>query len=129
MFLLYKYFIFFMKNLQTVFNEIEELKKEQKTLKASFRDALSHSASYQELVEAAKKARESKLTAESEIARDFGPEFNRLEEIKNQLNELNVQLSDIAVSNIMKGERIEVYGPNQTEYEPLMQVKFKRKKD
>ena len=118
-----------MKNLQTVFNEIEELKKEQKTLKASFRDALSHSASYQELVEAAKKARESKLTAESEIARDFGPEFNRLEEIKNQLNELNVQLSDIAVSNIMKGERIEVYGPNQTEYEPLMQVKFKRKKD
>ena len=118
-----------MKNLQELFNELDGLKKEQKELKASFRDALGHSAEYQESLEKVKQVKAAKATTEDKVRGDFGPEFNRLDEIKNQMAELNMMISDIALNRIMKGERVEVYGPHETQYEPSLSVKFKRKKD
>lgn len=116
-----------MKNPQEVFNKIEDLKQEAKMLRSSFRDALTHSKELQEISESAKKLREAKKTAEDAVKADFGPEVNRLVEIKNEIGELNVQLSDIALSNIMKGELVEVVGKHEEQYEPVLTVKFKRK--
>ena len=116
-----------MKNPQEIFNKISELKQEQKILRSSFRDAMTHSRELQELTEKAKEVRAAKKTQEDTIKKDFGPEINKLEEIKNELGELNVQLSDIALSNIMKGELVEIVGQHEEQYEPVLSVKFKRK--
>lgn len=118
-----------MRNLQELFNELDSLKREQRELKSSFRDALASSAEYQEAVENVKKVKAAKGTIEDKVRGDFGPEFNKLEEIKNQIAELSVMMSDVALSRIMKGERVEVFGPYEAQYEPLLSVKFRKKKE
>ena len=49
-----------MANMQEVFNRIQETKKEQKELKAMYRDALNNSGAYQRSLEELKKLREEK---------------------------------------------------------------------
>ncbi len=111
---------------QTVFARITSLKREQKELKTAYRDALGHDKHYQEAYEASKLAREKKITAESKVRGDFGPEFDRIEELKHSISDDEMMLSDIAFASMVKGEKIELYDENEAQYEPVMSVKFKK---
>jgi len=111
---------------QTVFQRITSLKREQKELKSAYRDALTHDKHYQEAADALKLAREKKITCESKVRADFGPEFDRIEELKHSISDDEMMLSDLAFSSMMKGEKIELYDENEAQYEPVMTVKFKK---
>jgi hypothetical protein len=111
---------------QTVFQRISSLKKEQKELKTAYRDALGHDKHYQEALEAAKLAREKKATLESKVRADFGPEFERMDELKQNIADEEMMLSDLAFNSVIKGERLELYDENEAQYEPLVTVKFKK---
>jgi hypothetical protein len=111
---------------QTVFQRISNLKKEQKELKTAYRDALAHDKHYQESLEAAKVARERKATLESKVRADFGPEFERLDELKQSIADEEMILSDLAFNSVVKGERVELYDEYEAQYEPIVTVKFKK---
>jgi hypothetical protein len=111
---------------QTVFQKISGLKREQKELKTAYRDALTHDKHYQEAAEALKTLREKKATLESKVRSDFGPEFQRMEELKQSISDEEMMLSDIALSSVMKGEKVELYDENEAQYEPILAVKFKK---
>jgi len=111
---------------QTVFQKISSLKREQKELKTAYRDALSHDKHYQEAAEVLKTMKEKKATLESKVRSDFGPEFQRMEELKQSISDEEMMLSDIALSSVMKGEKVELYDENEAQYEPIMSVKFKK---
>ena len=53
-----------MKDLQTVFNELQEMKHERKRLQAVYKDALHNSEEYIDAVDKAKEAREHKKAIE-----------------------------------------------------------------
>jgi len=115
-----------MNNLQEVFNRLQEVKKEQKTLQAVYRDALAGSKSYQEIAEKIKALREEKKKIESAIQGDLRAELTKLDAIKQDIESDKIMMSDLALNEFTKGNVIEIVDQYSNKYEPLFTVKFKK---
>jgi len=96
------------QQLPEVFKRIQDKKKEQRDLKSIYRDALSVSSEYQQIVE------------------DFKSEFDKLEGLKLNIAGDNQLLSDLAVKNLASGEEIKIIDEYKVEYEPIFSVRFKK---
>ncbi len=115
-----------MSKIQETFNRIQEAKQEQKKIRDMYKDALANSERYQKTVEELKELREKKKKIESDIKEDFRKEFDKLETLKADLENDRQILSDLALSKVAKGEKIEVADGNNTQYEPVFSVRFKK---
>jgi hypothetical protein len=115
-----------MANLQEVFNRIQQTKKEQKELKAMYRDALNNSGAYQRSVEELNKLKEEKKKYEDGIKKEFASEFDKLDILKNELMNDSQLLSDMVLAKVAKGEKVEIKDQYETQYEPLFSVRFKK---
>ena len=115
-----------MQDLQEVFNRIKESQKKQKDINSIYKDALEGSQSYQETNDKLKALREKKKSIEGSIRADFGSEFTKLEGIKIDLKTDRELMSDIAMSQLMKGQTVEVRDEYENDYEPIFSVKFKK---
>lgn len=115
-----------MAQLQEIFNRIKDSKKEQKDIKVIYRDALSTSSEYQNISEELKTLKERKKTIEADIRSQFSKELDKLEQIKLDIATDNELLSDIALTQLMKGETIALTDEYENEYEPSFSVKFKK---
>jgi hypothetical protein len=111
---------------QMVFGRMTKNKQEQKELKTAYRDALTHDKNYQEQAKLLKEARERKIKSEKTIKDSFGPEFNRLDELKQLIADDQMMLSDMAFNSIVKGEKFELFDEHESQYEPILSVKFKK---
>lgn len=115
-----------MSKLQEVFDRIQQTKKEQKELKTMYRDALNNSSAYQRSLEELKKLKEEKKKYEDGIKKEFSSEFDKLDILKNELMNDNQLLSDIVMSQVAKGEKVEIKDQHETQYEPIFSVRFKK---
>jgi len=115
-----------MVNLQEVFNRIKESQKKQKEISAMYRDALASSQSYQETIDEYKQLREKKKRIENDIKSEFSAEITKLESLKLDLKTDKELMSDIALTQLMKGETLELKDEYDNEYEPIFNVKFKK---
>lgn len=115
-----------MSKLQEVFNRIQESKKEQKKIKDMYRDALLNSQEYQNAVEELKTLREKKKEIENNIQLDFSSEFDKLDTLKLDIENDMMLLSDAALTQLMKGETVEITDQYENKYEPVFSVKFKK---
>ncbi len=115
-----------MQNLQEVFLRIQQTKKKQKDIRSAYKDALLNSAEYQDIAEKLKVLRDRKKQIEGTVKSEFSSEFTKLDDLKVDLESDNVLLSDIAMSQLMKGETVEAEDEFQNKYEPLFTVKFKK---
>ncbi len=115
-----------MSKLQDVFNRIQEVKLKQKDLKVMYRDALANSGEHQKIKDELEALRSRKKQIEKNIKSDFSSEFNKLDQIKLELESSNLILSDIALNHVMKGELIELTDMYENKYEPQFTVKFKK---
>jgi len=114
------------QELPSVFKRIQDKKKEQRELKAMYRDALSSSGEYQELVEEFNASKLKKKKLEETIKTGFKEEFDKLEGIKLNIAGDNQLLSDLALSQLTSGEEIKIIDENKVEYEPVFTVRFKK---
>jgi hypothetical protein len=115
-----------MTNIQEVFDRIQKTKKEQKELKNMYRDALNNSGSYQRSQEELKKLKEEKKKYEDGIKQEFASEFDKLEILKNELMNDSQLLSDMVMTQVAKGQKVEIKDEYETQYEPIFSVKFKK---
>lgn len=115
-----------MSRLQDVFNRIQKTKKEQKEIKAMYRDALTNNHRYQELLEEIKTLKEKKKKMEESIQDDFRSEFNKLETLKTDVENDILLMSDLAINKLIKGEPVEITDEKDNKYEPTFSVRFKK---
>ncbi len=116
------------QKLQEVFNKIQETRKEQKGIKAVYRDALSNSQELKEVLEKIKVLKEQKKKIEDTIKNEFNSEFQKLDGMKLDIESNNMLLSDLALNEVVKGEMIEITDQYSNKYEPIFTVKFKKLK-
>jgi len=116
-----------MKSAQEIFNRIQEIRREQRDLKGSYKDALENTTGYREIVQEYNKIRDKKVSIEQKIKRESAAEFAKLESMKNNLKSDQEMLSDIALTHMMKGEQVEITDEHANQYEPVFSVKFKKK--
>jgi predicted nuclease with TOPRIM domain len=115
-----------MKDIQGVFDRIREIKKEQKELKEMYKDALVQADKYEEIVEQIKELREQKKQVEARIQAEMGKAYEKLEDLKHEMESEKEMMNDIAISTLMKGEPVQVTDEYQNSYEPQYSVKFKK---
>lgn len=116
-----------MQQLQDVFLRIQENKKKMKDLRSSYKDALATSKQYMELKEEIATMREKLKDVEAGIRSGFASEFMQIEDLKIDIKSDEELMSDIAVTQIMKGETVELKGKDDEEYDPIVSVKFKKR--
>ena len=115
-----------MQNIQEVFNHIREMKKEQKDLRDMYKDALVQADEYEEIVEEIKVLREKKQAIEARIQLQLGRAYEKLEDLKHDVETEKEMMNDIALSTLMKGETVVVKDEWANEYEPAWKVAFKK---
>lgn len=115
-----------MQNIQEIFARIQKNKKKMKDLKSSYSEALRTVQEYVDAMEKLKTLREKKKSIENTIRQDFANEFQQIEDLKIDLESDNEMLSDIALTQVMKGETVAVTDEYEQNYEPVFQVKFKK---
>lgn len=115
-----------MQNIQEVFLRLQENKKKLKDLKSTYKEALDSAVGYKDVVEQLKVLREKKKHIETMVKQDFSSEFTQMEDLQIDIQSDQEMISDIALSQVMKGETIEVKDEYENEYEPAFAVKFKK---
>ncbi|PIT86098.1 MAG: hypothetical protein COU33_04945 [Candidatus Magasanikbacteria bacterium CG10_big_fil_rev_8_21_14_0_10_43_6] len=115
-----------MQDLQTIFTRLEESKKELKDIRSAYKEALAGVQSYVELVDEMKVMREKKKQIEATVKQDFAGEFTKMEDLKIDIASDQELISDIAMSQIMKGDTVEVTDKYENDYEPVIKVSFKK---
>jgi len=115
-----------MKNLQSVFSRIQELKKEQKEIRTVYKDALKNSNEYQNILEKIDALKTRKKEIEDGIKDDLKSSFEKLENLKYDIASENELMSDIALNQLVKGESISITDQYENQYEPIFSVRFKK---
>lgn len=115
-----------MKNLQSIFNHIQEMKKDMKTIKKEYADSLFNADDHELIVEELKKLKERKKQIEIRVQEQMGKRYAELEELKEEIESEQEMLNDIAMTTLMDGKTVEVLDEYQNRYEPLFKVSFKK---
>lgn len=120
------YYFKIMKSLEEVFAKIQAVKQQQRELRKAYKEALERVPSYKSTTDDLAALREKKKKLETQVKEEFSKEFDKLEELKLDMEECNIMLTDIALSKLVKGEHVEVKDQYNLVYEPVFGVKFKK---
>lgn len=115
-----------MKDLQSIFNHIQEMKKDMKTIKKEYADTLANADDLELINEEIKKLKERKKQIEIRVQEQMGKRYAELEDLKEEIESEQEMLNDIAITTLMDGKTVEVLDEYQNRYEPLFAVKFKK---
>lgn len=114
-----------MKSVQEIFDRLQDKKKQVKVVRQKYKQELASSSEHQRIVEDLEKLRAKKKKYEQSIREQASANFARIDELALAIRQDTQTLSDVALTSIMKGERVEVKD-ERTEYEPVFAVRFKR---
>jgi hypothetical protein len=114
-----------MKSVQEIFDRLQDKKKQVKVVRQKYKQELASSSEHQRITEDMEKLRAKKKKYEQSIREQAGANFARIDELALAIRQDTQMLSDVALTSIMKGERVEVKDEH-TEFEPVFTVRFKR---
>lgn len=115
-----------MPSLADVYRRLQNAKKKQKDLRDMYKDALTHSKSYQEVKDELEKLLEKKRRIEAAVKADFVNEQAEIDKIRTNMASDKQLLTDLALTQLMKGQEVEIT-EDEVSYEPVFKVNFKRK--
>lgn len=115
-----------MRDIQEVFNELQQAKKDQKDIKKEYKDALLNANEYEETMEELKKLKEKKKQIETLTQNRMGMRWEELEKLKAKAEELQQMVTDIAMTNLMDGKTVAIKDEYDNIYEPVYKITFKK---
>jgi predicted nuclease with TOPRIM domain len=115
-----------MRDIQEVYNELQEAKKAQKSIKKEYRDALTNANEYEETVAKLKEIREKKKQIENITQSRMGLRWEELEKLKAKAAELDQMVTDIAMTTIMEGKTVALKDEYNNSYEPVYKITFRK---
>lgn len=115
-----------MKDLQSIFNRIQDKKKKIKDIKGRYQDALINESEYEHIKEKIKKLRDQKKEIENIVQVQMGSAWDDLESLKYDMDSDKELLSDIALTQLMEGKPLKISDEKENEYEPVFKVSFKK---
>ncbi len=114
-----------MPKLEEVYNRMEVNKKRIKEINKMYKDELTHSSRYQELVEQIKELRDEKKGIEDEI-RSSDKEFAEVDDLKLDIQSDQEVLTDISLNMYVNKEPVEIVDEYDNRWYPVFKVAFKK---
>ncbi len=118
-----------MANIQEVFASIQSSKKQQRDIRALYREALEKTSDYKDIVDEFSMLREKKKGIEKKVKAEFSREFDKLEELTESLKAEVEMMSDMVLTQLMKGEIVKVRDTYNNSYDPIVKIAFKKSDD
>lgn len=115
-----------MRDIQEVYNELQENKKSQKEIRREYKDALVNANEYEETIEELKKLKEKKKQIENLTQAKLGARWDEYEKLKAKQAELDQMVTDIAMSTLMEGKTVAIKDEFDNAYEPVYKITFKK---
>ncbi len=115
-----------MKDVQEIFNKIKEKQKEQKVIRQLYRDVLTNSKEYQEIIKELEDIKRRKKRVEAVLKSDLKSEMDKLESIAIDIESNKELLSHASLTKILKGEVISLEDEYNNKYEAVFNVSFKK---
>jgi len=112
--------------LQLVFNKTDEIRNKIKIIRSIFRDKLEASGPYQKIEDQFQELNARKKQIILGIKGEMQGDLDHLEDLKVDLKDEVQLMSDKALNDYTKGEKVEVVDKAGFICEPLFTVKFKR---
>lgn len=114
-----------MKSIQDIFDRLQEKRQQITVVRRKYKEELAASTEYQRITEDLLRLREKKKKLEHAVREQAGAAFSKLDDLSLAIRQDTQMLSDIALTSIMKGERVEVKD-DRSEFEPVFSVRFRR---
>lgn len=115
-----------MVNVQEIFNKIKERQKEQKTIRQIYRDVVSNSQEYQNILEEYETIKLKKKKIEENLKNELREEMDKLYSIKTDIESEKEILNQATLTKLLKGEAVEITDEYNNKYEPIFSVRFKK---
>lgn len=115
-----------MVNVQEIFNKIRERQGELKTLKQIYKDVLTNSQEYQNIIEELDSLKIKKNKIEENLKSDLRSEIDKMYSIKIDIESEKEILNQATLTKILKGEPVELVDEQNNKYEPVFNVRFKK---
>jgi predicted nuclease with TOPRIM domain len=115
-----------MRDIQEVYDALQENKKEQKNIRKEHRDALANANDYEETTDKLKELREKKKQIETAVQNAMGLRWDEYEKLKAKAAELDQMVTDIAMTTLMDGKTVAVKDEFQNDYEPVYKITFRK---
>ena len=116
-----------MLDLKEVHQRLEELKRRRRDLNRMFKDELAQNEQYKKIVDEIKILREKRKSIENAARVSCFGGSDELDRIKEQINDENQLLTDLALNQYIAGQTVEILAED-TRYVPQFSVKFKKDK-
>lgn len=117
-----------MEDLQQIFDRVKEFKNQQKLIRDAYKSELAHHSEYQEIKDDLEKVKIQKKEIETSIKTAMAKDFEKLEDLKLDIEADNEMISDLAFNKLMKGEKVEISDELGNKYDPVIVVKFQKVK-
>ena len=117
-----------MQNLKEIFDRIQNAKADRKKKKQALTDVLLQSKPWIEARDKAEAARALMKNGEMEILAPYLKQKEEIEKLSLSIKDDQQLLSDIVLSQMMKGETVAVEDDLDRKWEPEIKVSFKQAK-
>lgn len=115
------------KSIQEIFDRLQDKKKQVSIVRRKYKEELATSVEYGHISDDMEKLRAKKKQYENSVKNQAGANFDRADELALAVKQDAQLLSDIVLTSIMKGERVEIKR-DDVEYEPVFTVRFRKTK-
>ena len=115
-----------MSELQDIFNKMLEFKKEQRHLKAVYRDSLTNYKGYKEITDKIKTLKDEKKQIEDVCKEQCSKELDQAEKLKFEIEADKETLNDMVLNKLVKGENVSLKDQYENEYEPIFNFRFRK---
>ena len=115
-----------MKNLQEVFNEYTIKSDEAKGIKKLITERLKGHERYQEVKDNLERWGMEKKQIKAQVEEEYTRELEKLDSLKIDIDGCKMMMSDIALSELIKGNVPEVEDSHKNKQEPVFSVTFKK---
>ncbi len=105
-----------------VHREIAKMKKEKRELAKSMKADLNGDARYKEIQNELLKLRGEKKLIENRVLAEL--DLDRAAQLTIEIKSAKAQLSNIALTKLIKGEPLNLQDENGEKLEPVVQIKF-----
>jgi len=115
-----------MANVQEIFNRIKVKQGEYKTVKSIEKDVMTNSQEYQLILEEIKALKDKKRKIEIALKSDLRSELDKMDAIKLDIASDREMLSNLALTQLIKGESVTVIDEKNNKYGPIFSVRFEK---
>lgn len=115
--------------LQLIFDEISEAQQEKRAYEENYKTALKNHDAYQTLLSDMGELKLKKSAIEEQVKNSLGNVIDKIEDAKTEIKGKKEMMSDVALNMLMSGETVGVKDKFGNEYEPVWNVKFRKKQE